>query len=194
MIELLNNPYFVYGVMPLLIFCARIVDVTLGTMRIVFVSRGNKMVAPLLGFFEVFIWILAIGQIMGHANNLICYLGYAAGFAVGNFVGLLVEERLAVGTQVVRIISPQDGVRISQELSANGYGATRVEGHGSQGVVSLIYCVVNRKRIPHLLELIGKINPDTFYSIEDVRASSAGIFPHEERGMRFQFRFWRKGK
>ena len=99
--DFLSSPYFTYLVMPILIFCARIADVTLGTMRIVFVARGNKLMAPLLGFFEVFIWIVAIGQVMEHANNLVCYISYAAGFATGNYFGLLVEGKLAIGLQVI---------------------------------------------------------------------------------------------
>lgn len=192
--ELLNNPYFTYLILPILFFCTRIADVTLGTMRIVFVSRGNKAMAPLLGFFEVFIWIVAIGQIMSHANHIGCYLAYALGFATGNYVGLRVEEHLAVGMQVVRIITQEYGQQITNELNAKGYGATRVQAQGSQGDVALIYCVASRKQIPDVLKTVRSFNPSTFYSVEDVRTASAGIFPHNEQKRRGWFRFWRKGK
>lgn len=191
---LLESPYFLYLIMPLLIFFARIADVTLGTMRIVFVARGNKLIAPLLGFFEVFIWIIAIGQIMEHANNLLCYFFYALGFATGNYVGLLLEERLAIGMQVVRVITQHHGEEIVQALSAHNYGATRVEGQGVSGSVNLIYCVVQRKELESVRELIRGVHPQIFYSVEDIRSASAGIFPADTDKKRRQFRRWRRGK
>ncbi len=175
--ELFGNPYFTYLAMPLLIALSRIVDVSIGTVRIVFVARGDKLVAPILGFFEVFIWILAIGQIMQHANNLACYVGYAAGFAVGNYVGLRLEEYVAVGSQVVRVITREHGKDLVQALSAAGFGATIVDGEGAKGKVHLIYCVVNRKKLPAVIELIHGVNPKIFYSIEDVRKANSGVFP-----------------
>ncbi|PID89854.1 MAG: hypothetical protein CSA97_05920 [Bacteroidetes bacterium] len=175
--ELFANPWFTYLGMPVLIFLSRIVDVSIGTVRIVFVARGDKLVAPILGFFEVFIWILAIGQIMEHANNLACYGGYAAGFAMGNYIGLRLEEYVAVGHQVVRVITRDHGKEVVQALSAGGFGATIVDGEGAKGKVQLIYCVVNRKKLPQVLEIIHGVDPKIFYSIEDVRKANSGVFP-----------------
>ena len=103
---------------------ARVIDVSLGTMRIIFVSKGNRVIAPFLGFFEVFIWIIAMGQIMSNLNNFACYFGYATGFALGNYVGLRLEEHLAMGNLLIRIISQKDGNVLIKNLSDNGYGAT----------------------------------------------------------------------
>ena len=124
---------YLYLVLPLLIFFARIIDVSLGTMRIILVSKGQRIIAPILGFFEVFIWIIAIGQIMGNINNFACYFGYAAGFATGNYVGMRLEEHLAMGNLIIRVISQKDGNVLIKNLNIRGYGATMVEGEGSLG-------------------------------------------------------------
>jgi hypothetical protein len=86
--------WYTWVILPLIVFLVRLTDVTLGTMRIIFVARGRKYLAPLLGFIEVFIWITVVSQIVRGAQNIVAYLAYAAGFAVGNYVGMIVEERL----------------------------------------------------------------------------------------------------
>jgi uncharacterized protein YebE (UPF0316 family) len=98
-----NSNLFGYLILPLLIFFARICDVSIGTMRIIFVSKGKKNIAPLLGFFEVLIWIIVISKIMQNLNNYVNYVAYAAGFATGNLVGMIIEEKLAVGVQMIRV-------------------------------------------------------------------------------------------
>lgn len=191
--SLLASNYFTYLVLPLLIIIARVTDVTFGTIRIVFVARGNKVIAPLLGFFEVFIWIVAIGQIMQHANNIVCYLAYAFGFALGNYVGLSIEHRLAVGTQVVRIITSKHGAELSTALRAGGFGTTEVDARGANGPVHLLYCVALRKDMNRVEEIIHKVHPQIFYSVEDVKSSSSGIFTTRRKSLH-KWRFWRKGK
>ena len=89
--------------LPLVIFFGRICDVTLGTLRIIFVSKGERKKAPIVGFFEVFIWVVIISQIFSHANDIIAYLAYAAGYAAGNYVGILVENKIAFGFQLFRV-------------------------------------------------------------------------------------------
>src|SRR4051794_5677161 len=110
--------------MPLLIFLAEVCVVTLGTVRIISVSRGRKLLAPLLGFFEVAIWLFAIGQVMKNLGDLGCNLAFAGGFTLGNFLGILLEGRLALGTLLVRIITPRDTARLAEGLRAAGYGVT----------------------------------------------------------------------
>lgn len=99
-----DSQLFTWIVLPLLIFIARVVDVSIGTLRIVFIARGERLVAPILGFLEILIWLLAIGQIFKHLNNIGCYLAYAGGFAMGNYIGMVIEHKLAIGVQVIRII------------------------------------------------------------------------------------------
>lgn len=186
---------YTYLVLPLLIFFARICDVTIGTMRIIFVSKGQRRIAPFLGFFEVLIWILAISQIMNHLDNFICYIAYASGFATGNYVGMLVEERLAVGNLIIRVITHKDGDKLAKRLNGNGYGATLINAEGSSGNVNIIYSIVARNDLQQVLSIINDFNPKAFYSIEDVRKVSSGIFPEKlpMGGINILQR-WRKGK
>lgn len=191
--ELFANPYFTYLILPLLIALSRVADVTIGTMRIVFVARGSKVIAPVLGFFEVFIWIMAIGQVMEHSNNVICYLAYATGFAAGNYLGLWLEERLAVGMQVVRVITRLHGEELVQSFAENGFGATLVSAKGTKGDVNLVYSIVSRKRLPKLIGLIRGVDPDIFYSVEDIRTASATGYADVPRKT-LRLRRWRRGK
>src|SRR4030042_6553710 len=94
-----DSNIYIWLVLPLMVFFARLTDVSLGTLRIIFISRGKRNVAPILGFVEVFIWITIVSQIVSHAHNLLAYLAYAAGFATGAYIGMFIEGRLAIGTQ-----------------------------------------------------------------------------------------------
>ncbi|MHC1704598.1 MAG: DUF2179 domain-containing protein [Tenuifilaceae bacterium] len=191
----LDSNLFLYLVLPILIFLARICDVTIGTMRIIFVAKGHKNIAPLLGFVEVFIWIIVISQIISNLNNFICYFAYAAGFATGNYVGMRVEERLAVGNLMIRIITPNESDKLGKILNSEGFGYTKINAQGSSGDVDIIYSIVHRNDLHHVLEIVKSFNPNIFYSIEDVRSVSSGIFPSKVplSGINVLQR-WRKGK
>ena len=164
-------------IVPAFIFFARICDVTIGTMRIIFVSRGMKMVAPVLGFFEVFIWIIAVGQIFQNLTNPLNYFAYAAGFATGNYVGMLVEERLAMGLALIRVITQRDATNLIEYLRGAGYGVTVLDAQGKQGPGKVIFSVIKRKNIKEVENAIHEFNPKAFYSIEDVRHAAEGTFP-----------------
>ncbi|KDE55539.1 DUF2179 domain-containing protein [Methanoculleus sp. MH98A] len=164
-------------VVPVFIFLARICDVTIGTMRIIFVSRGMKVAAPILGFAEIFIWIVAIGQIFQNLTNPLNYFAYAAGFAAGNYIGMLVEERLAMGLALIRIITQRDATNLIDYLRAAGYGVTVLDAHGKQGPGKVIFSVVKRKNMGDVEDAIHEFNPKAFYSIEDVRRAAEGTFP-----------------
>ncbi len=162
---------------PMFIFFARICDVTIGTMRIIFVARGMKMVAPILGFIEVFIWIIAIGQIFQNLTNPLNYLAYAAGFGTGNYVGMLIEERLAMGLSLIRIITPRDATDLINYLRAAGYGVTVLDAQGKQGPGKVIFSVIKRKNIRDVENAIHEFAPKAFYSVEDIRRAAEGTFP-----------------
>jgi uncharacterized protein YebE (UPF0316 family) len=172
--------FFSWVVLPILIFFARVADVTLGTIRIIFVSRGKRHLAPFLGFFEVLIWVIAIGQLVQHLHSVTSFLGYAAGFATGNFVGMLIEDRLAIGTLIVRTILDIGGDEVMKRLHAAGYGVTGVDGQGATGQVKLVYTVVKRKHVNDVIQIIHSVHPKAFVSIEDVRSTEEGIFPSKE--------------
>ena len=193
-----DSSIFAYGIMPLLIFLARICDVSIGTLRIILVSKGKKYIAPFLGFFEVLIWIIAISKIMQNLDNYVNYIAYAAGFATGNYVGMIIEEKLAMGIQVIRIFTNRDGQKLVQSLNCNGYGATNIEAQGAKQKVNLIYTIVHRNELEKVIEIIDKFDPKTFYTIEDVKATNEGIFTPQKGNIRYPFenviRQWRKGK
>jgi uncharacterized protein YebE (UPF0316 family) len=196
-VEFMQSETFSFVVLPILIFFARISDVTLGTLRIIFVSRGNKVVAPILGFFEVLIWVIAIGNIIQHLNNMYCYLAWAGGFATGNFIGMKIEESLAIGVNLVRIITRKEDNQLITELYNNGFGATVIDAKGKDSDVHVIYTIVKRKEIQKLTELIKTYNPNAFYAVEDVRYVSHDKVSFGTSALptrRYLFGGWRKGK
>jgi uncharacterized protein YebE (UPF0316 family) len=195
---LTESGLFMWVVLPLLIFLSRVVDVSLGTIRIIFVSRGIKYLAPIVGFFEVIIWLLAIRIIMQNLNNPMCYIAYGAGFGTGNYIGIFLERKMAVGRGILRIITRKDATELIQTLRAQGIGVTSLIAEGSDGPVNLIFMVIRRLDFKRITELVQKFNPQAFYTLEDVRFVSEGIFPTREpvyyRQFLGPFRFFRKGK
>ena len=177
MFELSDSFAFTYIVLPLLIFAARICDVSLGTLRIIFTSKGFRKIAPLLGFFEVFIWIIVISQLLGSINNWTAYVAFAGGFAAGNFIGIKIEERIAIGTMLVRIIMSKDARELLSMLNDNGFGTTLIEGEGAKGKVNILMSVVSRKSIKDIRKVLAAYDENLFYSIEDVRSVTKGVFP-----------------
>ena len=162
---------FSYVVLPLLIFFARIADVSLGTIRIIFISKGFKVLAFLVGFFEVLIWLLAINQIWSDFSNPWLLLAYAAGFATGNYVGIYLDEKISIGNSMIRIIVIKNSKKLVNELKKNGYQLTVIDGHSAdQNIdVKMILVVVKRKELKNVLKILKKINPNSFFTIEDIR-------------------------
>jgi uncharacterized protein YebE (UPF0316 family) len=172
-----SDQFYAWVILPIIIFLARVCDVTLGTIRIIFTSRGKRNLAPLLGFVEVLIWIVVIGQLVQNLGSITSYLGYAAGFAVGNFVGMYIEDHLALGTLIVRTIVPGGGDELMKTLRTAGYGVTGVNGEGANGPVKLVYTIVKRRNLKDVVYLIHATHPKAFLSVEDVRSTAEGIFP-----------------
>ena len=175
---LANFNYFDYLLLPFMIFLARICDVTIGTLRIVMISKGQKRLAPFLGFFVVLIWLIAIGKIMQHLDNWVCYIFYAAGFATGNYIGMLLEERLAVGISQIQIITSKSANLLIQALKTAGYGATYhpAEGGATGKVVSIIYSIVKRSDLDKVTGIVKAHDPEAFYSFADVRFVNKNLF------------------
>lgn len=173
--EQLNSDLFSYLILPILIIMARIVDVSLGTLKIVFISKGYKYLAPLLGFFEVLVWLLAITKIFQNLDNWVCYVAYPLGFALGSYIGMILEEKLALGVQLIRIITRKDASTLTKVLREGGYGVTSIQAEGSTGKVGILYSIVNRKKIKDVIQVIQKHNPNAFYTIEDIRFISQQI-------------------
>ncbi len=132
-----NSQVFNYLIIPILIFLIRATDVSMGTIRIIFISRGIRVLAAVIGFFEILIWLIAITQIMKNLNSPSYYLAYAAGFAVGNFVGISIEKRFSLGHRAVRVITSVDAADLIRALRAKGYGVTSVQCDGAIGPQNL---------------------------------------------------------
>ena len=160
----------------LLIFALRVSDMTLDTLRVLFVMRGKKRIAWILGFFQSAIFVLAIGRVLTQLNNPLNIIGYAAGFATGNVVGMFIEERIAIGHVLINIISPRRGSAIVTHLRQNGYAVTELSGRGKDGMVSMINCSVLRKQVDTVRELVNEIDPEAFITAEDVRPVRRGFW------------------
>ena len=195
---ILNTDVYAWVLLPLLIFFARVCDVSLGTIRIIFVSKGIKYLAPIIGFFEILIWLLAISQIMQNLSNVYYYVFYAGGFAMGNFVGILLEERLSIGTIAIRIITRNDATKLTDALKQSAFGVTSIDAEGPKGKVKIIFTVINRQNLHKIISIVKKYNPKAFYSIEDIRYVSESLPIHEKPwykiGSENIFKRWRKGK
>lgn len=153
----------------LLIFCLRLTDVTLGTLRILMTVRGRKPMAALIGFIEVTIFILAISRVVRNVGNVWNVLGYSGGFAAGTLVGMTIEERLALGWTVVRVISTDLSKRIADALRQAGYGVTEMSGQGMRGSVEIYEIVVRRADMPKVLQMIDKVDEKAFITVEESR-------------------------
>ncbi len=173
--------YYSWIILPLIIFFSRICDVSIGTIRHVFISKGFRKIVPLLGFFEVLIWIVVVAQVMKNLNNIACYLAWAGGFATGTYVGLQIEERLALGLQVIRIITNQNCDDLLAALKKGNHGITVVEGQGGVGPVKMIFTIIKRKNVQSVVTIIEQYNPSAFYSIEDIRNANQGVFTQNSR-------------
>ncbi len=184
---LYHSDLFKWVILPLLIFLARIFDVTIGTIRILFVSRGNKVWAPVLGFFEVVVWLLAIGQIMQNLTNWVCYIAYGGGFAMGNLIGISIEEKMAFGRLIVRIIVDTNADKLIKRLRSKGFGVTSMEARGGKGRVKVVYLVIERSDLEKVTGIVEHVNPEAFYTVVDTRMVKQGIFPEKKNFLERQF-------
>jgi len=165
----MNSDIYSWVVLPILIFLIRICDVSLGTIRVIFISRGMKLIAPILGFFEVSIWLLAMRQLITNLSNPIYFLAYALGFTMGTYVGMYIENKLSIGTVIIRIITRNKPYRLIRALRKAKYRVTVSDAKGAKGHVKIIFTVTRRQKIKDVVKIIKTLNPNAFYSIEDIR-------------------------
>lgn len=174
---------------PLLIFVLRIGDVSLATLRILLTMRNVRALIPLISFIEVLIWIFAVGSAIRNLESGWHLLGYAGGFTAGTMVGLWIEEKLAFGFAIVRVMSKHGGIEVAEALRERGFGVTEYAGHGRDGLVEIVDTVVKRRRIKEVLREVDRWDPDAFVMVEEPRAIRKGWLqdPPRERvgaGMR----------
>ncbi len=164
-------------ILPLLIFLARIGDVSLETIRVVYISRGIKYLAPIIAFFEIVIWLLAMEVVLSDLSNISNFFAYAFGFAAGPYIGLVIEEKLSIGMVILRIITTGESTEeIIAFLESENHGVTCLDGHGARGDVRMILSLVNRTEVPRITAHILETSPRAFFSIEDVRYANQGVF------------------
>lgn len=179
----ISENVFSFLLLPLLIFCARILDVSINTVRIIYVLGGRKFTSTLLGFFESFIWLMAIRQIFEHLDNWMCYVAYPAGFAAGIFVGMVIEEKIAYGKVIVRIITRKDVNSLLEYLNKQYFRYTYVKAEGPDGHENLVFTVLQREKLEQLLATLKEILPTAFYTVEKVnRAAESGVVVEQTTG------------
>jgi uncharacterized protein YebE (UPF0316 family) len=170
--------------LPLTVFSAELIVVTLCTIRIIFLSRGRKLPASILGFFEVTIWLFAIGQIMQNLSDISCHIAFAAGFTVGNFLGVIIEKRLAIGNLGVHAITSKDATDLIHGLRTANYGVTVIDAKGALGPVKVIFTVIPRRDLDGVLAILHRFDPRAFYSVDEIQSAGPGIFPTSKGRLR----------
>lgn len=168
----LQLDFFHLVIIPFLIILARVLDVSIGTLKIILISKGYRSVSAVLGFFESFIWILVVSQIMKKLDNYYYFAAYGTGFALGTYIGVSLERAISLGQVIIRVITRYPGEQLAQYLMDNNYSVTKVSGEGRYGPVNILFLVVMRKQIDEVVEIIKEFNPKAFYTIEDVRSVS----------------------
>ena len=168
---------YVWIILPLLIFFARICDVSLETIRVIYISKGIKYLAPIIAFFEIVIWLLAMEVVMNDLANIANFFAFAFGFAAGTYIGLVLEEKLSIGMVILRIVTTEESNdSIIAFMQKENYGTTSMDATGSRGSVKMILSLVNRVDVPRIMAHLEKTNPTAFFSIEDVRYVNSGVF------------------
>lgn len=162
---------------PLLIFAARIVDVSIGTVRTIMVIGGMRAIASALGFIEVCIWALAVGGMVRYLPNPFAILAFAGGFATGSYVGMMIESKMALGYRLVRVINSKPELDVSGSLRQHGYKVTRLDGSGMHGPVEVAFCAIKRRRLDDTLKLVREIAPEAFVSVERAERASGLVAP-----------------
>lgn len=179
--------WFDFVLLPVLIMIARVVDVSLDTIRVIMVTKGYRSWAPFIGFFQALIWLIAITRIMTHLDNSLAYIAYALGFGLGTYVGMVLEQQLALGHDLVRVITKADAGDLVVMLREKGYRVTSVKGRGREGEVGILYIILKRKVLREVIRIIKNFNPNAFYTIEDMRfVSSTALLTSNRKSHRFR--------
>jgi uncharacterized protein YebE (UPF0316 family) len=173
MLDLISLPP---ATLPLVIFLLRVADMSLDTLRVLFVIRARRPQAWALGFCQSLLWVVAITSVLSNLDNLFNVFGYAAGFATGNVVGMYIEERLAIGHGHMRIISSQRGSAIAQAVRQAGYAATELAGRGKDGTVAIITTSLRRRDVRRVRSEALRIDPSAFITVEEVRPLHRGFW------------------
>jgi uncharacterized protein YebE (UPF0316 family) len=190
----ISENLFNYFIMPALIFIARVGDVSINNLRIMFMMNGKKNVAPILGFFEALIWLLAIGQIFQNIDNPVSYIAYAGGFGMGTYVGMRFDEKLALGRVLVRVITPKPLPELIEYMKERDYRFTSVGAEGRYGKVNLLFTVMKRDSLQSFVDKVKSLDEKAFYTIESVKRISEDDLNVMEDKPRFKIWLGRKAR
>ncbi len=160
----------------LTLFTLRVVDMSIGTLRIMVSMRGNRWLSWILGFIQSIIFVLAITSVLNSLDNIVNIIAYAAGYATGGVVGMWLEGKLAIGYTHIQITSSRRGAALAETLRDEGFGVTEISARGKDGMVSMLSCNVRRKRVSLVEEIVRKADEDAFITSEDVRPIRRGFW------------------
>jgi len=180
-IGFLDSSLFQWVILPLLIFSARVMDVSMCTVRIILLSKNRRWLVSMIAFVESFIWLLAIRQVFLNLTNVFCYFAFAGGFATGNYVGMMIEEKLAIGNAVLQVITRKEATRLIHHLKNKGFGVTWMDAEGATGRVNILFSVASRSEITEILKAVKQFNPKAFYTVSDIKTIGEGVFPRQSR-------------
>lgn len=158
------------------IFALRVADMTFDTLRVLFVMRGRKTISWVMGFVQSVIFVVAISSVLGSLDNPLNVVGYAAGFATGNVIGMIIEERLALGHIQAQIVSPRRGALLASALREAGFGVTEIPARGKDGMVSMLSVSILRRDVSKIEALVHETDPEAFVTIEEVRPMRRGFW------------------
>lgn len=158
-----------YAIIPLLIAFARVIDVSLGTLRIIMISKGVKVLPSLIGFVEVFIWIVVISKVIQNLDNIFSYLGYAAGFAVGTYIGMVLEEKISIGKVRIRVVTKKNLKTMIEDMRPTRYVFVNTHTDSSYGKIKIINAFIDRKYLENVIRRIKVRDPNAFYTVEELK-------------------------
>jgi len=165
-----------------LIFFARLIDVSMGTMRTILIVRGRRGIASISAFFEIMVWLIAASRVLTQLDNWYYMIAYALGFAAGNFLGSYLEEKIALGYMFAYIIPKKRDLDLAHELRKAGFGVTVMYGKGLRGPEPVCNVLFRRRETKRLVDVIKKHDKGAFYTIMDVRAERGGYVPPARKG------------
>jgi uncharacterized protein YebE (UPF0316 family) len=160
------------SILPVLVFLAETCVVTLSTVRTIFITRGMKGLAAFLGFFEISIWLFAMAQVMQNLSSLDCYVAFAGGFSLGNFLGITIERKLALGTVGLHVATRRNAAPLIAALRAGDHAVTSFDAQGSTDPVRVVITAVRRKELSDVISAVKCYDPDAFYTAHDLQLTA----------------------
>jgi uncharacterized protein YebE (UPF0316 family) len=164
----------------LLIFGLRVLGIAVSTLSTLMTVQGRKVYAVAAGFVSSLVYVIAIGKVVTNLNNVWNIIAYAGGFAGGTLVGMVLEQRLALGYAEVRFISIEDGHDLAGALREAGFGVTELEGHGREKTVEVVSVLIPRKEVKNVLQIGQRVDDEAIVTVTDSRSVQRAYW-HTER-------------